>query len=50
MRIALVDPLGFTTPYDDRLASALGERGHDVHLLTSPFLLDTDAEPERLRP
>lgn len=45
MRIALVDPLGFTTPYDDRLASALGVRGHDVHLLTSPFLLDQPPEP-----
>jgi glycosyltransferase involved in cell wall biosynthesis len=40
LKIALVDPLGYTTPYDDRLASALGARGHDVHLLTSPFLLD----------
>ena len=45
MRIALVDPLGFTTPYDDRLASALGKRGHDVHLLTSPFLLDRTPQP-----
>ena len=45
MKIALVDPLSFTTPYDDRLASALGERGHDVHLLTSPFLLDTTPRP-----
>ena len=46
MKIALVDPLGFTTPYDDRLASALGERGHEVHLLTSPFLLDRAPEPK----
>lgn len=45
MRIAIVDPLGFTTPYDDRLASALGARGHDVHLLTSPFLLDRAPSP-----
>ena len=45
MRIAIVDPLGFSTPYDDRLASALGARGHDVHLLTSPFLLDRPPEP-----
>ena len=45
MRIALVDPLGYTTPYDDRLASALGERGHDVHLLTAPFLLDRTPSP-----
>jgi glycosyltransferase involved in cell wall biosynthesis len=46
MKIALVDPLGFTTPYDDRLASALGERGHEVHLLTSPFLLDRTPSPD----
>jgi glycosyltransferase involved in cell wall biosynthesis len=46
MRIALVDPLGFTTPYDDRLASALGHLGHDVHLLTAPFLLDQPPEPD----
>ena len=45
MKIALVDPLGYTTPYDDRLASALGERGHEVHLLTSPFLLDRTPSP-----
>jgi glycosyltransferase involved in cell wall biosynthesis len=45
MRIALVDPLGYTTPYDDRLASALGERGHEVHLLTSPYLLDRAPSP-----
>jgi glycosyltransferase involved in cell wall biosynthesis len=46
MRIAIVDPLGYTTPYDDRLAAALGRRGHDVHLLTSPFLLDRPPEPD----
>jgi glycosyltransferase involved in cell wall biosynthesis len=45
MKIALVDPLGFTTPYDDRLASALADRGHEVHLLTSPFLLDRTPSP-----
>ena len=45
MKIALVDPLGYTTPYDDRLASALGERGHDVRLLTAPFLLDHPPAP-----
>jgi glycosyltransferase involved in cell wall biosynthesis len=37
MRIALVDPLAYTPPYDHALASALGERGHAVTLLTSPF-------------
>lgn len=46
MRIALVDPLGYTTPYDDRLAAALGRLGHDVHLLTAPFLLDAPPEPD----
>jgi glycosyltransferase involved in cell wall biosynthesis len=47
MRIVLVDPLGYTTPYDDRLASALGYLGHEVHLLTAPFLLDTPPKPDR---
>lgn len=46
MRIAQVDPLGYTTPYDDRLAAALAARGHEVHLLTAPFLLDDVPEPE----
>jgi glycosyltransferase involved in cell wall biosynthesis len=41
MRIAIVDPLGYTNPYDDRLSRALGSRGHNVHLLTAPFLLDS---------
>ena len=45
MRVALVDPLGYTTPYDHRLSSALAARGHDVHLLTAPFLLDRAPEP-----
>jgi glycosyltransferase involved in cell wall biosynthesis len=45
MKIALVDPLGYTTPYDDRLAAALGDRGHEVHLLTSPYLLDRAPSP-----
>ena len=38
MRIALLDPPSFTVPYDHRLATALAARGHDVHLLTSPFV------------
>jgi glycosyltransferase involved in cell wall biosynthesis len=45
VKIAIVDPLGYTTPYDDRLASALGDRGHDVHFLTAPFLLDRPPDP-----
>jgi glycosyltransferase involved in cell wall biosynthesis len=46
VRIVLVDPLGYTTPYDDRLASALAHRGHEVHLLTAPFLLDAPPTPD----
>jgi len=46
MRIVQIDPLGYTTPYDDRLAAALAARGHEVHLLTSPFLLDDAPEPD----
>ena len=46
MKIALVDPLAYTTPYDDRLAAAVAARGHDVHLLTAPFLLDRPPEPD----
>jgi glycosyltransferase involved in cell wall biosynthesis len=38
MRVALVDPLAYTPPYDDALAAALAERGQDVRLLTGPFL------------
>ncbi len=38
MRIALVDPLAYTPPYDHSLAAALAQRGHDVTLLTGPFL------------
>jgi glycosyltransferase involved in cell wall biosynthesis len=37
MRIALVDPLAYTPPYDHALASALGVQGHAVSLLTSRF-------------
>lgn len=37
MRIALIDPGAYTPPYDDRLASSLAARGHDIYLLTAPF-------------
>src|SRR5207249_5614235 len=37
MRVALVDPLACTPPYDHALASALAEEGHAVTLLTSRF-------------
>jgi glycosyltransferase involved in cell wall biosynthesis len=45
MRIALLDPPSFTVPYDHHLASALGDRGHDVHLLTSPFAFGESPQP-----
>jgi glycosyltransferase involved in cell wall biosynthesis len=38
MRVAQVDPLAFTPPYDDGLCAALARRGHEVNLLTSRFL------------
>src|SRR4051812_15970276 len=46
MRIALVDPLSYTPPYDDGLAHALAERGHDVTLLAGPFLHGSVPEPD----
>jgi glycosyltransferase involved in cell wall biosynthesis len=38
MKVALVDPLAYTLPYDHHLAAALTKRGHDVTLLTSAYL------------
>jgi glycosyltransferase involved in cell wall biosynthesis len=49
MRIALVDPPSFTPPYDHGLASALASRGHDVHLLASPFLRGPTPVPDGYR-
>jgi glycosyltransferase involved in cell wall biosynthesis len=46
MRIALVDPLSYTPPYDHSLATALARRGHEVTLLTSPFLHGDTPAPE----
>src|SRR3989442_8017954 len=46
MRVALVDPLAYTPPYDDALAAALAARGHEVSLLTGPFL-HGEAPPPR---
>ena len=46
MRIALLDPPSFTVPYDHHLAAALGARGHDVHLLTSPFVFGEPPAPD----
>jgi glycosyltransferase involved in cell wall biosynthesis len=49
VRIALLDPPGFTPPYDHSLASALARRGHEVDLLTSPSSLFSVPEPDGYR-
>jgi glycosyltransferase involved in cell wall biosynthesis len=46
MRIAIVDPLSYTPPYDHGLAAALARRGHDVTLLAGPFLHGRVPVPE----
>jgi glycosyltransferase involved in cell wall biosynthesis len=46
VRIALLDPPGFTPPYDHSLAAALAERGHDVHLFTAPDLHGSSRSPD----
>ncbi len=42
MKIAMLDPSLFTGRYDDGLCHALGEAGHEVHLLGRP-MRETDA-------
>jgi hypothetical protein len=49
VRVALVDPLAYTPPYDHHLATALARRGHEVTLLTSEFLHGEAPEPEGYR-
>lgn len=46
VRIALLDPPGFTPPYDHALAAALAARGHDVALFTAPDLFGSARPPE----
>jgi glycosyltransferase involved in cell wall biosynthesis len=46
MRIALVDPLAYTPPYDHALATALAAEGHAVTLLTSRFPHGRVPDPE----
>jgi glycosyltransferase involved in cell wall biosynthesis len=38
LRIALVDPSGYSRPYDHELARSLAARGHDVTLVTAAFV------------
>ena len=49
MRVALVDPAAYTLPYDHQLAAALARRGHEVDLVTSPFLHGTPPRAEGYR-
>jgi glycosyltransferase involved in cell wall biosynthesis len=49
VRIAIVDAGAYTPPYDHHLASALGARGHDVHLLTAPFRFGESPEADGYR-
>ncbi len=46
MRIALLDPPGFTPPYDHALAAALAARGPDVTLFTAPDLFGSARRAE----
>jgi glycosyltransferase involved in cell wall biosynthesis len=43
--VALVDPSGYSRPYDHELARALAGRGHEVTLWTSPFVHGAAPEP-----
>ena len=49
MRVALLDPPGYTPQYDDRLAAALAGRGHDVDLLTTRFVHGEVPDPQGYR-
>lgn len=46
MRVALLDPAAFTTPYDHHLAGALAELDLDVELVTSRFRFGEGYEPD----
>lgn len=49
MRIALLDPAAFTTPYDHHLAAALATLELDVELITSHFRFGEGYKPEGYR-
>jgi glycosyltransferase involved in cell wall biosynthesis len=46
VRIALLDPPSYSPVYDHHLASALAARGHDVELVTSPFVFADPPAPD----
>jgi glycosyltransferase involved in cell wall biosynthesis len=49
VKLALLDPPSYSPVYDHHLASALGARGHDVDLLTSPFAFGAPPAPNGYR-
>jgi glycosyltransferase involved in cell wall biosynthesis len=51
MRVAIVDPPAYTSPFDRSLCAALARAGAEVELLTSPFAHDSlpPAEGYRVR-
>jgi glycosyltransferase involved in cell wall biosynthesis len=49
LHIALVDPSGYSRPYDHELARALAARGHDVTLWTAAFVHGDAPAPEGYR-
>jgi glycosyltransferase involved in cell wall biosynthesis len=46
LRVALVDPSGYSRPYDHELARALAARGHRVTLWTSAFVHGSAPPPD----
>jgi glycosyltransferase involved in cell wall biosynthesis len=46
VRIALLDPTSYSPAYDHHLAAALGARGHDTELVTSPFAFGEPPPPD----
>lgn len=48
LRVAVLDPGGFTPPYTHNLCSALGQQGHNVRLFTSPsdFMTGSVSAPQ----
>ena len=49
LRVALIDPAAFTTPYDHHLASALAALELEVELFTSRFRFGEGYEPDGYR-
>ena len=46
LHVGLIDPSGFSRPYDHELARALAARGHEVTLWTASFVHGAAPQPE----